>query len=172
VNLALTSTVNDLAKNYTFSSSNWTQATLNVSGVVDVNGAGYTGVCVTSPPNKSIQSTPYQLYVCSAHTDCKYQVYSSGVVSAGNIVGGNYLCSNTDGFVCAQAASCHPVSHLCETGQSVYWNSACATCTQCGTSPTVCAQNSTTFTTYATCLKPGQNVSPCTSANNYTTCCF
>jgi hypothetical protein len=180
MNLQLTGTVNDLKANYTYSNSNpsWTQGPFNMSGVMDVNSAGYTGVCASTPPNKLIQGQNYPgSYVCSAHTDCKYSVYSNGVWVAGNGItqtsgGGNYMCYNTDGFICAQAASCHPVSHQCEYGNqstSSYWNPACASCTGCGTSPTVCPTSTTPFVDYITCKLSGQNVAACTGNN--TGCC-
>jgi hypothetical protein len=173
MNLQLSGTVNDLKANYTYtftsSSPPFIPAAFSMSGVIDVNGVGYTGVCASAPPNKLIQGQNYAgSPVCSTHSDCKYQVYNSSVLVGGNnVAGGNYMCNNTDGSVCAQAASCHPVSHYCETQpqQYPYYNSACATCTGCGTSPTLCGTN------YITCLKGGQNIAACSNPSNLSSCC-
>jgi len=172
MNTALTATQTDLSKNYTFSTSTWTQSVLGVS-ISDVANPSnsYTGVCAAAPPSKLIQGFNYPGgSVCAAHTDCRYQVWSSGAAVSGNNVatGGNYLCSSSSG-TCAQTASCHPVSHLCETGQSSYFNSACSTCLLCVPNSQTIPCTSNGLPNYVTCSKGSQNVSVCTGT--YAGCC-
>jgi hypothetical protein len=167
MNLASNDTIQDLQKNYSFSNAAYiVQTAWNAnwfSGLQSVSGAPVIGVCASAPPFKTIQSNIIQgstygapIYygynisqtgssaVCASVCDCKWQVVNSGVVVGGN-QNGNYLATNfQNNWGCQMAASCHPVSNLCETFQPYYFNNASvAKCTQCTSSQCVAISNST-----------------------------
>jgi hypothetical protein len=127
-----------MASYWYFTAANWVQATFSSSGIYP----GTTGVCVCAPPsNLAGRSYNYNSNpkCCASHTDCKFSMYQGANRIGGNNYG-NYMCSNSGGSMCRQAASCHPVSHQCEaplntpTSGITYFNGACAGCASaCGT---------------------------------------